>query len=464
MRPGYRHEGAEKFYQLSAQVYKGLNCTESYRSSTITTGYRQDDGNYTGILGLLQRDEADFALQLVRVDAIPDHPVHLTSALASAEAAVFSQISLDIMKVPDLIDVIHNFKDPILSYFLVMVGIGVIVLSYSIRPRRRQSRKFNTGSRRFVLYLRLSSKILRKAAELLVDQEDFKIRKNQHAARMLWIFLCSSYLIVMFGYFLNFLSVDKVVLLDADAINTLSDQLRAPFNVTKKPAIFKNFYLYDYLLKSREGSDLSKLFKMIVDSDNLVDLKLDQENGVLPAVAKADRVMFAGSNSMVLEKFLYHSLFRNYQCTASDGNDGGVVSSPFADGVLAYFVNKKMAPQVKGFLDRRTKLIFESHVSLVGFKQTGESLIELFGTSNYRVYRCCHQLWDKEDRHHYAGSLNSSPYSDVAMTMLDKTVTLCRLSLLLASAILVAEIVIAGCSLVFAKARSRNSQVAPSIG
>ncbi|KAI1291024.1 hypothetical protein HDE_07695 [Halotydeus destructor] len=464
MRPGYRHEGAENFYQLSAQVYKGLNCTESYRPSVITTGSRQQDGNYTGILGLLQRDEADFALQVVRVDAIPDHPVHLTSALASAEAAVYSQISLDIENVPDLLDVIDKFKDPILSYFLAMASISAILLSYSLRARRRRNRKVNRRWKRVASYLRLMSTILRKAVELIVDQENFKMRKNQHAGRMLWMFLCFSYLIVMFGYFLNFVSIDKVVYLDADAIHTLSDQLRAPFNVTKKPVAFKNFYLYDYLLKSREGSDLYKLHKLMADNDNLLDLKLDRENEILPAIAKADQAMFAGSSSMVLEKFLYYSLFRNYQCAASGGNDGGIVSAPFADGVLAYFVNRKMDPQLKDFFDRRTKVIFESHVSVVGFKKTGKSLIDMFEKSNYKVYRCCNQLWDKEDRHHYFGSVNTSPYSSVTMTMLDKTLKLCSRSLLLASAILVAEIVITGCYTVFNKTRKRNQEVAPPVG
>ncbi|KAI1291025.1 hypothetical protein HDE_07697 [Halotydeus destructor] len=445
MRPGYRHEGAENLYQLYAQVYKGLNCTESYRPSTITTGYRQHDGNYTGILGLLQRDEADFALQLVRLDAIPDQPVHVASSLASAEAVILSRRLPDIKEVPDLLNVMSRFQGSVLEYFIIIAAIGAILLSYSMMPRRGRYRRFKKFAKTLVACLRSATMIFRRAAELMVDQENFKMKKYHHSGRILWMFACSSYFFVMFGYFLNFLSVDKVVFRDPDAIKTLSDQLRAPFNDTKKPVTFKNFYLYDYLLKSREGSDLSKLHKLIVDNDNIIDLKLDQENGILPAIAKADQTMFAGRSSMVLETFLYHSLFRNYQCTASGGSDGGVMSAPFADGVMAYFVNRKMAPELKRFFDRRTKAIFESHVSIVGFKRTGESLIKLFSTFDYKVFRCCNELWDKEERHHDYLDLNSSPYSDVAMTVLDKTVNVCRQSLLLASAILVVEVTVSCC-------------------
>ncbi|KAI1306799.1 hypothetical protein HDE_00917 [Halotydeus destructor] len=241
MRPGYRHVGAENFYQLSAQVYKGLNCTESYRPSVITTGSRQQDGNYTGILGLFQRDVSRL----------------LENERQGPRFCVFPNIT----------------------------------------PR---------GG-------------LRSAS-------------------------------------------DKVVYLDADAIHTLSDQLRAPFDITKKPVAFKKFYLYDYLLISREESDLFKLHKLMADNGNLLDLKLDRENEILPAIAKADQAMFAGSSSMVLEKFLYYSLFSNYQCAASGGNDGGNVSASYADIVLAYFVNRKRDPQLKDLFDRRTKVIFESHV------------------------------------------------------------------------------------------------------
>ncbi|KAI1307714.1 hypothetical protein HDE_00630 [Halotydeus destructor] len=422
--PGLRDDASEYYHQMSTDMFRGLNYTVRLIASMITLGIQAKNGNYTGLIGLLQNDEVDFALRAIRLDAIPDHPVHVTTALASGEALIVSKKQDNVERNAAITDVVNAFQNPVLEYVLLATSMCFILLGYSLILRSERNRKYRNVSRTFRCYVRNLVKIYFKLIELLFDQENFKLKCNKQAGRIIWIFLGHFYFLVMFGYLLNYLSVDKVTVSEPDNIRKLSDQLRMPFNETKKPACHKNFNIYAHLLNARKGSQLDQLYQLIVNGKNLKDF--NQAVGMGVPFSRDMRALMSGQISLVVEALAYHRLIRYGQCGMTEDSHLIMTSETFADGVLAFFVNKKMAPPSLRFAEYRMKVMFESHLTVTGMHKIGQSLAEKYFQVNYKNFRCYHHLWEKDILHAGAEDGVYSAYSDVTADVLHKTLMLCH--------------------------------------
>ncbi|KAI1307701.1 hypothetical protein HDE_00632 [Halotydeus destructor] len=388
--PGLRDDASEYYHQSSTDIFRGLNYTVRPIALMMTPGIQEKNGNYTGIIRLLQNDEVDFALRMIRLDAIPDHPVHVTTAMASGEALIISKKLDNVKRNADIIDVVSAFQSPVLQYILLATSICFILLGYSLISRSERNRKRGNLSRTFQYYVRNLVKIYFRLIELLLDQDNFKLKCNKHAGRIIWIFLGHLYFLVMFGYLLNYLSVDKVTL--------------------------------------------------IVNGNNLLDF--NQAVGLAIPFSRGRQALMSGRNSFVVEALAYHQLIRFGQCGMTEGSQLITTSETFADGVLALFVNKKMAPPSLRFAEYRMKIMFESHLTVTNMHKVGQSLAAKYFEASYKNLRCYHRLWEKDILHAGAEDGVYSAYSDVTADVLHKTWILCRSLLQIGVFVLIIELLI----------------------
>src|SRR5690349_8614353 len=76
---------------LIAPTRGKINCS-MYYAPTDRVGDRLDSGNYTGVIGYLQRDEADLAIQFTRSDQQhEDEPIRLGGPVGPADIIICSK-------------------------------------------------------------------------------------------------------------------------------------------------------------------------------------------------------------------------------------------------------------------------------------------------------------------------------------------------------------------------------------
>ncbi|KAI1290855.1 hypothetical protein HDE_07822 [Halotydeus destructor] len=117
------HVHGQLFYELSRTPIWRLNWTETYTTS-LTSGHYDEHGNYSGLLGMIQRDEIDYAFQVVQSDAVVSDKIYLGPAVFSASAYKISKTPKFKEIEAEIMDIIEHFD----TQAWVYLGIISILL------------------------------------------------------------------------------------------------------------------------------------------------------------------------------------------------------------------------------------------------------------------------------------------------------------------------------------------------
>src|SRR4051812_41462183 len=88
-----------------------------------------DGENYTGILGLFQRDLADVSLYSIRTDQVVGEPVIVGPAIGSADVVMMSLMPPSLSHGVDVCDSFSAFDALLYSFLMLLVIIVALTTS-----------------------------------------------------------------------------------------------------------------------------------------------------------------------------------------------------------------------------------------------------------------------------------------------------------------------------------------------
>lgn len=109
------------------RLLSSANCSTNFYTETAI-GTPNATGSYDGLIGLIQRDVVDFALVVVRADALPYDPGKLTAPFYSADVAVISSIRGRDVEIHNDIISFLNLDSTVMIYTFVSLFFFVTII------------------------------------------------------------------------------------------------------------------------------------------------------------------------------------------------------------------------------------------------------------------------------------------------------------------------------------------------
>ena len=252
-------------HPLDYWLYK-CNCTFD-RVPYTGTNIPDENGNYNGFMGMIQRNEADLTFLFVRPDALPFEPGKPTPPIEVADLAIFSFKPYGEKKeTRNLL----SFLDLGLCVYIYLLStcffIAPMILAFCQSNAEQRMDAF------FILkgYIRNCYKVV----TLFVGQEQFDLSMASSYIMILAISVFSSILIS--GILLNTVGADLIVKREPPLIDSLNDLLSS----NMKPIMMKKVTGYESVRTSPQGTKLNKLWQRMI-KDGLDETTVDVANGRL---------------------------------------------------------------------------------------------------------------------------------------------------------------------------------------
>lgn len=210
-------------------------------------GEANEFGNYSGMIGYLQRDEADLAIQFARSDQLKYEPVKLGPPAGPADMVFISKRIESTNSSLQVTDVVNRMDSLAFYWFFFTSYFVLFFLTMAVE---------SSGSVAFVKKVAFNAM---QMLALILDQEHNSPEKS---AAILWLFYVVGCFVAVFGFFQSLLSSDLIANYPAHQINSLSDQMSPAFNHVQ-PHVVKNLYVYSILKMAKSGSLESKLLRRL---------------------------------------------------------------------------------------------------------------------------------------------------------------------------------------------------------
>ena len=139
-------------------------------------------------------------------------------------------------------------------YCLLLVGITLSAMIAATDSSRNLYKTLNH-------FLRAIWSII----ETLIDQENY--RPIIASAQIVWLFLNYFIVVIIFGHFLNLISVNQIASQPPILLEMISD-FRKPEFQHVIPTMPKNFFYYEVLDRSEEGTDLRYAYDRMIRTGN----------------------------------------------------------------------------------------------------------------------------------------------------------------------------------------------------
>ena len=251
-------------YGLNKNFRPTSSITFVYSSNPVI-GYCLEGGqNCTGMIGMMQRDEIDVASQYARPGVLADGVVTVGAAVMPVDLIVISRKARSVRHALDVLDIVEAFDTlsglgmiTLLLWIIIVISFGTVLL------RRRKVNEANYSANYYFVKVYQTTW---RVVELLLDQENFA--HSYSFANFIWLILCIFLLVVIFGHLLNLMSTDMVAHKPGENINELRDLIRGGAFTHSQPVMLKLLYFYDYLLKSKPGTDIHQLYRKMADFED----------------------------------------------------------------------------------------------------------------------------------------------------------------------------------------------------
>ncbi|KAI1290909.1 hypothetical protein HDE_07833 [Halotydeus destructor] len=376
----------QMFYDTASTPVRGLNCTEMY-SKVLSSGYYNGSGKYSGLLGMLQRDEIDYAFQIVRTDAIIDDNIYAGPAVYSGSSYIISK-TLKFKNVNiEVADVVRHFTMVAWEYLGIICFVVSVVSSFMYATLSRK-----TSTVRDVALV--GSKQVWNYFEILTAQG--MVARDHVSTSIAWVVTSLGTFIIVSGYLLNFMSCDQVAQEPQPLIDSLEAQLSPNFRHVG-PTVFNNFFLYQKLIKPEPGTQLYVLAQLIKEKGKFIDAEASAKKGSLDNMYRLIDEIDRGKKTMISESVFWDLISHRVLCASSSTKVIDViVSQPFNEGVLTYFFNKRLPGEVIRYLDYHARNAVELGVTNQRVVSSASYMIASYFNDNYDTMRCYTGLRDDE--------------------------------------------------------------------
>ncbi|KAI1306487.1 hypothetical protein HDE_00980 [Halotydeus destructor] len=344
-------------FEMGLSAFRILCCTEIITTNVKAGVLDEKYGNYSGMAGMLQRGEVEYASTELRADCLESESLGVMATYFEAGARIISAT------LNDTADKQHTERfEPLLdtlalvdrfTYICLCEAILAISVILSIVQMPNDSVKLECG--RF--FGRFVSSLW-KIFELIVGQGKFKLKRM--LLQSLWLNLTIGLFIIVSGLFLNLFRTEKVAKISQDQVETIDDIVGDKFN-GMKPTILDNSYTYSLSKIVKNGSKEAEVFnKLKLDAANIISVTSKQRNVILfmyDIIEHKDRYA-------IFEEVLWRKL-RPVICRCNPGNVKASHTSKetILDGLLIVPYRKNVDHRFKAYVEYRLKNKFEMGLS-----------------------------------------------------------------------------------------------------
>ncbi|KAI1300192.1 hypothetical protein HDE_03497 [Halotydeus destructor] len=254
------------FETLAADGGAG-RCNITYLPGTIS-GYRLPDGNYTGLLGLAQKNAITFAFQCVRPAALEEIVVDIGPVVMPTELVIDSALSADRQLEADLMDVFDNVDLDTAIYLLILLICSIAILAWISVYKTRQ--KF-TKCLKLSRFASQCCHLTWNSFALTVDQEHFKTKFA--AIAVAWTVTCFATFVLVFGVILNLMSTDSFVSQRDPRIELVSNLVDDVYFRQHRVVILTVSAFYSYVRSAKEGTRAYRLHQRMLQTDKCGELE-----------------------------------------------------------------------------------------------------------------------------------------------------------------------------------------------
>ncbi|KAI1306483.1 hypothetical protein HDE_00984 [Halotydeus destructor] len=376
----YKNQVHQVLLEMNTYATMNLNCTE-IETEDIRSGEIDEYGNYSGVVGMIQRKEVDYGLAWMRSDCLATESLDVLATIFEADVRIVSPIlnesakgsgSVEYQSVPD------NFE-PFLdtftlvdqsSYYCFLAAIFAVALIISIDKHRR-----NLNIDKVSLFSKQYAHALWEVFELIVGQG--KGNDDTNLLRMMWLMWTVGLFIIISGVFLNLLRTEQVAQRTPAQIETMEDIVGPNFKGIQ-PTLVTNTFTYALSkLNLKPESNEKKLFDKLnshdgnliyMDSPNKTKNTATIPGSIGDAKRKKDRYF-------LIEEVLWSQL-KPVLCHSSPDDARQIRTSgkPILGGLLITPMAKSVNFRLKKYTEYRLKNQFEFGISNSALRHVFERL------------------------------------------------------------------------------------------
>ena len=282
---------------------KKLNCS-NFITQEKDFGYPLDNGSYTGLIGMIQRQECDMMVIAVRPDSMPHEPALIGPRVLEADAGIITgkskknRVTREILElVTDIDPLVYAYLVTSIIVFSICYTTSIIVASF--REDETEDSDAETDEWYALTVAKHFLKTIWESCAAVIGGEQFS--PDDKSSRILSLFFTLGLFFGIYGMFLNNVGADlirKNGLPNIDSIDYFVN------NITHtKPVIVKRLYLLNLLKSEPKDSTLGKLWSLMEKEQNETVLDVDKERLVngdelyrMQVVAKATDLLWEVQN------------------------------------------------------------------------------------------------------------------------------------------------------------------------
>ena len=254
-----------------------LNCT-IFTNKVSVVGYPLDNGSYTGMIGMVQRQESDLMLIAVRPDSLPHEPALIGPMVLEADAAIISGKSKKQRINREILDLAKDVDPLVYTYLVISITVFSVCYTASIVLELSKENETEEGDAKTdELYaLTIAKHFLKTIWEscgAVIGGEQFS--PDDNSSRILALFFTLGLFFGVYGMFLNNVGADLIRKNGPPNIDSIDYFIN---NITHtKPVILKKLYLLNLLKSEPKNSTLGKLWSLMEKEQNDTVLDIDQK-------------------------------------------------------------------------------------------------------------------------------------------------------------------------------------------
>jgi hypothetical protein len=341
------------------------NCTivEDYFDGL---GLSTQNGTYNGVLGKLQRHEADTSFMFYRPDSLVGEPVLIGPTVVAADVVILSQQRNSSISNRRVTSFVNQFDDFMYAYISIIIIIGSVVFTLTKRELYTIKRSQKIGKIIYTSFIKQWFQNLAQMHLSLIDQN--YLESDGFSSR---IFLTSFYgfvFLLIHAVYLNNIGADLVIMDKPNRVQSLDDLLAGSNEY--RPVIMRELLLLPTLKdesKYRPNSDLAKFYAIILEDENASILDMNLEEKQLSDSMKKiwqmiDKIQRSQS-ALIFPAFIYQA-FRIFSCSLPmlTPKTGRILRSreTLAHGHVSSLLSHEVLPESRRVIEYFFRVILEA--------------------------------------------------------------------------------------------------------
>jgi hypothetical protein len=338
---------------------------------TPDTGSPDSNGNYSGMIGDLQRDDIDAMIGSIRFDSLKYFVVQPTTQGIPADVVIVSQQRKAYRTYYGLVQLwTLSFDKLTLMSTISSLYIFVVYLTFNRSPKRFLRRK---SVKKF---LRSLKKNITETLMSLMDQGNFP-QSRRGSFNLLVLFFNLFLFFGVHGIVFGCLGADLIAWVVPPIVESLDE-----FTNTSRPSptIVKNLWLKSFL--DEVGPDERELwhFKQVLysnEKENILDMPYEpvqsQESGL-----QFLQMIVNGTKAYIVPNYYYKG-FSPFLCQVVNGTRFTASSKQlFAAGVMFPVMSRRIDPSLRIVFNYLIGTFVETGHAYVMLREIGEAFIPKF--------------------------------------------------------------------------------------